>query len=147
MTVIDLGSTTIADELTSGNTYDISVTLTGVYDNTDDEYPRMSLAFEQGDGERIVEENADELTRPDSFEAVADTAAKAKRDAESVKDSVQSYRSKLHTVNERSKDNRKTADEALDLAEEALESAEELPSGLALRRLIREVVEDACDCQ
>nr|ANC90310.1 argonaute [Expression vector NLS-NgAgo-pcDNA3.1] len=51
-TVIDLDSTTTADELTSGHTYDISVTLTGVYDNTDEQHPRMSLAFEQDNGER-----------------------------------------------------------------------------------------------
>lgn len=50
MNPINLDETTIRAELTPGMTYTLKVTLNGVFDKSDDRYPRKDLRFEQGDG-------------------------------------------------------------------------------------------------
>lgn len=50
MNPINLNETTIRAELTPGKTYSLKITLNGVFDKSDDQYPRKDLRFEQGDG-------------------------------------------------------------------------------------------------
>lgn len=50
-TPINLNETTLCEDLIPDETYDVRVTLATIYDNSDDDYPRINLYYEQHDGQ------------------------------------------------------------------------------------------------